>query len=101
MEKCDVAIGALGTTTWERCYLGLPTLVIVKSYNQLRFLENLVFQNIVFDLGKTISKKKILNGFEHFQLFNKNFLKNRHSLMNKIDGKGSTRIAKEIIKLLS
>mgnify|MGYP001225029815 FL=1 len=101
MEKCDFAIGALGTTTWERCYLGLPTLVFVKSYNQLRFLEDLVFENIVFDLGKTITTQKVLNGCDHFQIFSKNFSKTRINLMNKIDGEGITRITKEIIKLLS
>ena len=28
MKNSDLAIGAAGTTTWERCCLGLPSLVI-------------------------------------------------------------------------
>ncbi|MHB8917542.1 MAG: UDP-2,4-diacetamido-2,4,6-trideoxy-beta-L-altropyranose hydrolase, partial [Desulfocucumaceae bacterium] len=34
MAKADLAIGAGGTTTWERCFLGLPAIVIVIAQNQ-------------------------------------------------------------------
>lgn len=34
MARADLAIGAAGTTSWERCCLGLPTLVITIADNQ-------------------------------------------------------------------
>jgi UDP-2,4-diacetamido-2,4,6-trideoxy-beta-L-altropyranose hydrolase len=34
MANSDVAIGAAGSTSWERCALGLPTLLIVLAANQ-------------------------------------------------------------------
>jgi len=34
MLKADLAIGAGGTTTWERCYLGLPAIVVTLAHNQ-------------------------------------------------------------------
>ena len=34
MRASDCAIGAGGTMTWERCYLGLPTLVVAVAENQ-------------------------------------------------------------------
>jgi UDP-2,4-diacetamido-2,4,6-trideoxy-beta-L-altropyranose hydrolase len=34
MVKADLAIGAGGVTTWERCCLGLPTLVVTLAENQ-------------------------------------------------------------------
>lgn len=34
MSDSDLAIGAAGTTAWERCCLGLPTLTAVLSENQ-------------------------------------------------------------------
>ncbi|WP_246354653.1 UDP-2,4-diacetamido-2,4,6-trideoxy-beta-L-altropyranose hydrolase [Paenibacillus phytohabitans] len=34
MRKADLSIGAGGSTTWERCYLGLPTLSVVTADNQ-------------------------------------------------------------------
>ena len=34
MVEADLAIGAAGTTTWERCCLGLPTITLVLAENQ-------------------------------------------------------------------
>ena len=38
MLDADLAIGAGGSTTWERCCLGLPTLLFVLSENQRKVL---------------------------------------------------------------
>lgn len=35
MLCADLAIGASGSTTWERCCLGLPTLLVILADNQL------------------------------------------------------------------
>jgi UDP-2,4-diacetamido-2,4,6-trideoxy-beta-L-altropyranose hydrolase len=35
MSKADLAIGAPGTSTWERCFLGLPAVTVVVAENQL------------------------------------------------------------------
>lgn len=37
MAKADVCIGAAGSTSWERCCLGLPTLLLITASNQ-RFI---------------------------------------------------------------
>ncbi|MCE5234353.1 MAG: UDP-2,4-diacetamido-2,4,6-trideoxy-beta-L-altropyranose hydrolase [Mizugakiibacter sp.] len=34
MSESDLAIGAAGTTSWERCCLGLPAIVVVLADNQ-------------------------------------------------------------------
>lgn len=34
MADSDLAIGAAGSTSWERCCLGLPTLMVVLAVNQ-------------------------------------------------------------------
>jgi UDP-2,4-diacetamido-2,4,6-trideoxy-beta-L-altropyranose hydrolase len=39
MALADLAIGAGGTTTWERCCLGLPTLALVLADNQREIVE--------------------------------------------------------------
>lgn len=47
MANSDVAIGAAGATTWERCCLGLPSLQIVLADNQKTIAQNLQAQNVV------------------------------------------------------
>lgn len=34
MTRADIAVGAGGSTSWERCILGLPTLLLVLADNQ-------------------------------------------------------------------
>jgi len=41
MTQVDVAIGAAGSTSWERCALGLPSLVAVAAENQARIARAL------------------------------------------------------------
>lgn len=36
MASADIAIGAAGTTSWERCCLGLPSVVVVAADNQAK-----------------------------------------------------------------
>ncbi|MBU1191890.1 MAG: UDP-2,4-diacetamido-2,4,6-trideoxy-beta-L-altropyranose hydrolase [Gammaproteobacteria bacterium] len=36
MQQADLSIGACGTTAWERCILGLPTVAIVTGDDQRR-----------------------------------------------------------------
>lgn len=40
MARADLAIGAAGTSTWERCCLGLPSLMMVIADNQRLIAEN-------------------------------------------------------------
>lgn len=42
MVKADLAIGAGGTTSWERCCLGLPSLLIKVAENQRQVIHQLV-----------------------------------------------------------
>lgn len=41
MGDSDLAIGAAGATSWERCCLGLPTLMLVLAENQRKIAEGL------------------------------------------------------------
>lgn len=41
MADSDLAIGAAGSTTWERCCLGLPTLMLVLAENQQMIAQRL------------------------------------------------------------
>lgn len=41
MADSDLAIGAAGATSWERCCLGLPTIMLVLAENQQQIAINL------------------------------------------------------------
>lgn len=52
MHAADLAIGAGGTTTWERCFLGLPSLVLSIAENQERIAEDCAALGYMDYLGK-------------------------------------------------
>ena len=39
MAKSDLCIGAAGSTSWERCCLGLPTITMAIAKNQLKIIR--------------------------------------------------------------
>lgn len=51
MATCDLAIGAVGGSAWERCCLGLPSLVVICANNQRDAATALAKQGIVTLLG--------------------------------------------------
>lgn len=59
MTKADLAIGACGTTTWERCCVGLPSIVITVASNQKAIAKELHKLGLIRWLGhkNKITKK--------------------------------------------
>jgi UDP-2,4-diacetamido-2,4,6-trideoxy-beta-L-altropyranose hydrolase len=51
IANADLVIGAGGITTWERCCLGVPSLVITIADNQVRSTEALAKDGYVIYLG--------------------------------------------------
>lgn len=51
MARADLAIGAGGATTWERCCLGLPSIVISVADNQRPASEALAAHQLIQYLG--------------------------------------------------
>ena len=51
MQKADLAIGAGGATSWERCCLGLPSVVITLADNQKPIAQELHRQGYILWLG--------------------------------------------------
>jgi len=51
MSSADLCIGAGGTTTWERCCAGLPTIAIILAENQKNISESLDKEGALINLG--------------------------------------------------
>ncbi|WP_254277479.1 UDP-2,4-diacetamido-2,4,6-trideoxy-beta-L-altropyranose hydrolase [Halomonas sp. 3H] len=50
MAEADLAIGAAGSTSWERCCLGLPTLMVVLADNQREIADALAAKGAALGL---------------------------------------------------
>ncbi|HEY9746180.1 MAG TPA: UDP-2,4-diacetamido-2,4,6-trideoxy-beta-L-altropyranose hydrolase [Oculatellaceae cyanobacterium] len=53
MSQADLLIGAGGTTTWERCCLGLPSILIATADNQEALSEAVHQQGAALYLGRS------------------------------------------------
>ncbi len=67
MADADLAIGAGGTTTWERCFLGLPGIVIAVADNQRPIIGALAREGAVWNLGwhEDVSASDIETALRH------------------------------------
>lgn len=52
MSEADFFIGAGGGTTWERCYLGIPSSSTIVADNQIEGTEYLEKMKAIINLGK-------------------------------------------------
>ena len=68
MNKADLAIGAGGTATWERCYLGLPAIVISVAENQRQLALDAHRIGIIKYLGSSdnVSVNDIFEAITYF-----------------------------------
>ncbi|MDB3950473.1 UDP-2,4-diacetamido-2,4,6-trideoxy-beta-L-altropyranose hydrolase [Gammaproteobacteria bacterium] len=59
MTSADIAIGASGTTTWERCCLGLPSIQLAISTNQ-EYLAKILHNNKIIKLVQEVKEVSCL-----------------------------------------
>lgn len=100
MAYADLAIGAGGTTTWERMCLGLPTVVVSIADNQTPSCEALAEANLVEYLGSSVNLAT-----EQLTLSLLNLLQNSERLLELserskiyVDGLGAHRIAEVLMR---
>jgi len=98
MAKVDLAIGAGGATTWERCCMGLPSIVISIAENQRSACEALSADQLIDYLGQVdqvtsdLIRDRVLSLLKSPDLFRE--LSERG--MRLVDGSGANRILDEV-----
>jgi UDP-2,4-diacetamido-2,4,6-trideoxy-beta-L-altropyranose hydrolase len=90
MVNSDIAIGAAGATTWERCCLGLPTIQIVTADNQINIAKNLDFINVI---QLNDSNRQLSRGIDNISFFTSKMSLASSSIT---DGRGASRVEKFI-----
>lgn len=100
MVAADLAIGAGGTTTWERCAVGLPAVVTSVADNQHEIAASACQAGLIRFLGgfSDLTAEKYL---KHIA----NILEDSHLIrfmaekaMQLVDGNGAGRTANEIVR---
>lgn len=95
MAAADLAIGAGGTATWERCAVGLPALVISLAENQQELAETGARKGLFFYLGKsaTVSAEKIQRALTVFINSPESLHSYSATALATVDAKGNHRVA--------
>jgi len=96
MLNADLAIGSMGTSSWERCCLGLPTIGIVVADNQINISNQLVKLGVMELTTMDDLNELLLDYLINFDL------KNWQSMSNKAfyvcDGLGAQRVSRAVLE---
>lgn len=94
MVTSDLCIGYAGSSSWERCILGLPALLKVKSDNQLFIAENLEKLGAAKIWKEEYELKKLVQKMDEKE----NWVKVVDASLKICDGKGTHRVADAILE---
>lgn len=100
MAWADVAISAAGSTAWELCFMGLPSLLIVLAPNQLEIAKGLDVAGAAHCLGEAKDMNPVfiasrLDRIASNATFREN-LARKGSMI--VDGQGAERVASVMMK---
>jgi len=101
MNQADLAIGAGGTSTWERCYLGLPGITLVVAQNQQDVTSAVANAGATWDIGRSeqIDLTLLADTIKR-ALDNPLELRRMSSLALKIMGDAQTPSAQEVLNMI-
>ncbi len=100
MARADIAIGAAGSTSWERCCLGLPSLIVITADNQGKIAEELERKGAVRVLGRHHEITADTIGAALTATASDNPMRRRWSVnaSGLCDGRGTERVMNELLR---
>jgi UDP-2,4-diacetamido-2,4,6-trideoxy-beta-L-altropyranose hydrolase len=96
MSDSDLCIGAAGSTSWERCCLGLPSILLVLADNQQPSATALHDFGAALSIQNMSQIQSILNS-QIFAKPNNSKLRNMSANAAKITGGNGTKMVSEIL----
>ena len=98
MLNADIAIGAAGTTSWERCALALPSIVVIQADNQKDIAKSLADDKISMVYDKAELAQALKEGLSN--LLAESELRQQMSKKSLMacDGLGSSRLVNVILR---
>ena len=99
MAEADLAIGAGGSNTWERCCLGLPSIVMILAVNQRLIVETLDREGIVVNAGwfQDVTPSSIAVIMNELISDRETLRSMSVKAMEIVDGEGAKRVVEEIL----
>lgn len=98
MANSDLAIGAAGSTSWERCCLGLPTLMLVLADNQKQIAANLEKVKAVTAISLNDNfDAELLSAIDDFVHSPSRLSDMSQAAANTVDALGASRIIKTML----
>jgi spore coat polysaccharide biosynthesis predicted glycosyltransferase SpsG len=98
MAEADISIGGAGATAWERCLLGLPSIVVIMAQNQLGIANYLVDKGSI--ILSSSDNVEILAHVKKIATYGAKRLQITKNSLRVCDGKGISRILNEIQKII-
>ena len=99
MARADLAIGAGGSSNWERCCLGLPSIVIATAKNQVFISKELNTLNACIYLGwfENVNSVMLQNMIISLIYSSSTLRSISNKAITLVDGNGAINVVKEII----
>jgi len=100
MKKCDLAISAAGTTLYELCATGIPTITYILADNQLLAAEKFDKEGIMSNAGDCRGNVDFIGNIEKILqhlIGNINLRKEMsYQMQVLVDGNGATRLVEQL-----
>lgn len=101
MKKCDIAVSAAGSTLYELCACGVPTITYILADNQEKGAKTFADLGIMVNAGDERKNINLLTKIvDEIILLSNNYLKREEMQINArccVDGKGAKRIAEILV----
>lgn len=99
MVSADLALGAGGVTSWERCTLGLPTIITAVAENQIEIGEGIAGQAAGWHAGVAddVTVESLQYLLEEVLLGRRGLMEASENAMSLCDGLGAHRVAEQLV----
>lgn len=101
MSVCDLVLGGGGSSSWERCCLGVPSIQLILARNQEDVTNSLAERGAVisFCYSNALNKTRVTSAVNTYLTNNDLLLQTSRAASKICDGDGAWRIANELEKL--
>ena len=99
MADADLSVGGGGSSTWERCCLGLPSIVSILSKDQRELTETMAKKGYIINLGlaNALSSDDYVKAIKNID--SDKLCSMSQKCLKLVDGKGASRVANNICSL--